>query len=47
MVGTTLFTVSRLRRLGERRVGRKRAARIVVRRPDRLAAIAEGGERAN
>ena len=48
MVGTTLFTVSRLLSAWESdgliESGR---ARIVVRRPDRLSAIAEGGERAN
>jgi CRP-like cAMP-binding protein len=45
MIGTTLFSVSRLLSAWESdglvESGR---ARIVVRRPDRLAAIAEGGE---
>jgi CRP/FNR family transcriptional regulator, nitrogen oxide reductase regulator len=45
MIGTTLFTVSRLLSgwEGDGLIESGRA-RIVVRRPDRLAAIAEGGE---
>jgi CRP-like cAMP-binding protein len=45
MVGTTLFTVSRLLSAWESEgLVEGGRARIVVRRPDRLSAIAEGGE---
>jgi CRP-like cAMP-binding protein len=45
MVGTTLFTVSRLLSAWESEgLVESGRARIVVRRPDRLSAIAEGGD---